>query len=191
MTDDHADHGLAEALHADEPDPALAGELMLFGRFVGSWRVDWTGADRTGEPASMTGELHVGWVLGGRAVQDTWIVPGRDRTGDTSHLRTFHGTTVRFYDPALGAWRSTWIEPVNARARRFIGRPAGDDIVLLSDEEEPYLRWRFSEIGASSMRWSAEISHDRGQTWAFEEEMRLTRTHPAGDSATDPSAGRR
>lgn len=178
MNIDRGNNGLIEALHVTGPDPALAEELMLFGRFVGSWRVDWSGTDRTGEPASMTGELHFGWVLGGRAVQDTWIVPGRDQPGDTSHLRTFHGTTVRFYDSALGAWRSTWIEPINARVRRFIGRPAGDDIVLLSDDEEPYLRWRFSDITTSSIRWSGEISHDRGATWTFEEEMRLTRTAP-------------
>jgi len=58
--------GLVEALHADGPAGPHADELMLFGRFVGSWRLEWSDADG----ATATGELHFGWVLGGRAVQD-------------------------------------------------------------------------------------------------------------------------
>ncbi len=94
-------------------------------------------------------------------------------------MRAFHGTTVRFYDPAMDAWRSTWIEPINARVRRFIGRPVDGQIVLQSDEEEPWLRWRFTDITAGSALWIGEISHDRGATWIEEEQMRLTRRAPA------------
>ena len=82
---------------------------------------------------------------------------------------------MRFYDPELNAWRSTWIEPINARVRRFIGRPVDGDIVLLSDEDDPWLRWRFTEITPSSARWIGEMSSDKGATWVVEEEMMLTR----------------
>jgi hypothetical protein len=75
----------------------------------------------------------------------------------------------------MGAWRSTWIEPVNGRVRRFIGRPSGDEIVLVSDEDSPQLRCRFTEITPTSFRWRSEVSTDRGTTWVFNEEMRLTR----------------
>jgi len=167
--------GLVSALHVTGPVGEHAAKLMLFGRFVGSWRLEWTGRDASGQPVTMSGELHFGWVLGGRAVQDIWIVPGRGQPGEGQPPLAFHGSTIRFYDPAIDAWRSTWIEPVNGRVRRFIGRPSGDGIVLLSDEEDPQLRWRFTDITADSFTWRAEISRDGGATWQFDEQMLATR----------------
>jgi hypothetical protein len=107
--------------------------------------------------------VHVGWVLGGRAVQDVWIVPGRGEPGEGQPPLGFHGSTIRFYDPAIDAWRFTRIEPVNGRVRRFIGRP------------EHGVRWRFADITASSFRWHAESSTDRSATWHPDEEMLATR----------------
>jgi hypothetical protein len=164
--------GLPDALHAPAPDSRHADRLRLFGQFVGSWHLDWS---RPGTDERMTGELHFGWVLGGRAIQDVWIVPGRGQPEGQMPL-AFHGSTIRFYDPAIAAWRSTWIEPVNGRVRRFIGQPVGSEILLLSDEDEPQLRWRFTDITAETFRWKAETSHDRGVTWRFDEEMLATRT---------------
>lgn len=171
--------GLPQALHVRGPDPHYAQQLMLFGQFIGSWALDWTGSDAGGRPANMTGELHFGWVLGGRAVQDVWIVPGRGQPGEGQPDGGFHGSTVRFYDPAIDAWRSTWIEPVNSRVRRFIGRPERGDIVLISDEDDPPLRWRFCDITPDSFRWRGEISHDHGETWRFDEQMLATRVGAA------------
>jgi len=171
--------GLPEALHVDGPTGADAEQLQLFGQFIGSWDIAWSGLDADGTTAKAHGELHVGWTLGGRAVQDTWIVPGRGEPGSGEGPLAFHGTTLRFYDEAIGAWRSTWIDPVNARVRRFIGRPVGDEIVLLSDEDEPQLRWRFTDIAPDSFVWRGEISLDGGVTWTVDEEMRITRAAPA------------
>jgi hypothetical protein len=169
--------GLADSLHARSPRPELAEELMLFGRFVGSWRAEWTGVGVEGKPAvGVVGEVHFGWALGGRAVQDTWIVPGPEAWSVGDQSPGFYGTTIRFYDPALGAWRSTWIDPPNGVVRRFIGRPDGDGIVLLSDEEPPHLRWRFSEIEERSARWSAEIRADASADWRAHQAILLTRT---------------
>ena len=103
-------------------------------------------------------------------------MPGRGLPGEGEPPLAFHGSTIRFYDPAIDAWRSTWVEPVNGRVRRFIGRPDDGDIMLLSDEEDPQLRWRFTDIAPDSFRWLAEISGDRGATWQFDEEMRAVRT---------------
>lgn len=172
-----ASSGLTAALHTPGPDPGLAGDLELFGRFIGSWQLAWTGYLNGTATARARGELHFGWVLGGRAIQDTWIVPGPGEPGAGVPPLAFHGTTVRFPDRRIGAWRSTWIDPVNGRVRRFIGRPDGDDIVLLSDEEEPRLRWSFTEITASRFRWRGELSADGGP-WELEDEMIATRIVP-------------
>lgn len=169
---------LIEALHVAEPAGADHDKLSLFGQFIGSWKLIWAGTGSDGKPVTMTGELHFGWVLGGRAVQDIWIVPGRGHPDEGRAGSGFHGSTIRFYDPAIDAWRSTWIEPVNGRVRCFVGRAAGDDIVLLSDEDENQLRWRFTDITPDSFCWSGEISHDGGATWEFDEEMHATRVAP-------------
>jgi hypothetical protein len=169
-----AGDGLIEAPHVPGPAGPHADELDLFGQFVGSWILEWAGRDPGGDPVTMTGELHFGWVLGGRAVQDIWIVPGRGQPGEGKPPLAFHGSTIRFYDAAIGAWRSTWVEPVNGRVRRFIGRFTGDEIVIVSDEDDPQLRWRFTDIGPASFRWRGEVSRDGGTTWEVEEEMHAT-----------------
>lgn len=50
--------GLIDALHAAGPSGRNADELMLFGRLVGSWALEWFGP----ESATAIGELHFGWV---------------------------------------------------------------------------------------------------------------------------------
>ena len=63
------------------------------------------------------------------------------------------------------------MEPVNGRVRRFTGRAHGADVELISDDEEPWLRWRFTDVGPDSFTWSAETSRDRGRTWVHDELM--------------------
>ena len=75
-------NGLHEALHVDGPAGPDAERLHLYGQFVGSWDITWAGIGPDGRPVTARGELHFGWVLGGRAVQDVWIVPGRGARGE-------------------------------------------------------------------------------------------------------------
>ena len=169
------DDGLVEALHVTGPAGPDAEQLQLFGQFIGSWDIAWSGLDAEGQTHTARGELHFGWVLGGRAVQDVWIVPGRGEPGAGVPPLAFHGSTIRFYDASIGAWRSTWIDPVNGRVRRFVGRPVDGEIVLVSDEDDPQLRWRFTDIRPDSFTWRGEVTRDGGATWAQDEEMRITR----------------
>jgi hypothetical protein len=169
---------LPDVLHAPPPSDPDGDPLGLFARLIGSWRLDWSGRTEDGTWSTAVGELHVGRVLDGRAVQDVWIVPGRGRPGAGVPPRAFHGTTVRFPDSRRpGTWRSTWLDPVNGRVRRFVGRPgpAADPtaagITLLSDDEDPWLRWRFTDVLADSFTWLAETSEDQGRTWVHDERM--------------------
>ena len=167
--------GLIEALHVDGPARQYAEQLGLYGRFVGSWDVTWAAIGPDGRPVTARGELHSGWVLGGRAIQDVWMMPGRG-VRDVEHAGlSFHGSALRFFDAGLGAWRCTWIDPVMSRVRRFIGREVDGDIVMLCTEDEPQLRWRFTDITRDAFTWRGEISHDGGATFMPDEEMRITR----------------
>lgn len=168
---------LAGKLHATGPAPGQEDQLRLFGRFIGAWDVEWHGADAYGHPATMIGELHVGWVLGGRALQDVWKVPSSELAPQAT--TPFHGTTLRFYDPSISAWRSTWIDPHSGRVRRFLGRPVGDDIVLDGLDDDPPERWCFRDITPDSFRWTGEISDDGRKTWRLDEQMFIRRrTNP-------------
>ncbi|MEV1132122.1 hypothetical protein [Agromyces sp. NPDC049794] len=164
---------LAAALHATAPSYS---ELETFGRFIGSWELEWSRPGDPRAPLDVRGELHFGWVLGGRAVQDVWVVPSVGSPGAGEPGYAFHGSTIRFFDERIGAWRSTWIEPINARVRKFIGREVEGEIHLVSLDEEPLLRWRFTEISRDRFVWLGEWSDDEARTWQLEERMVARRT---------------
>jgi hypothetical protein len=167
---------LADALLADGPDPDYADALMLFGRLVGEWDLDWVAYDEDGQQvASERGEWIFGWVLEGRAVQDVWIIPARGRRGRPGLPEGEYGTTLRFYDPRLDAWLVTWNGPINRARRTFVARASGWDIVQDGDSEEGHaLRWVFSDIEPDSFSWRSFSSHD-GEKWLLREEMRVHR----------------
>ncbi len=145
---------------ADGPDPELADELRLFGQFIGSWELDIVYHEPAGE-RRLAGEWHFAWALGGRAVQDVWIAPGED-----------WGTTLRFYDRRIEAWRSTWIGPVKGLVLPFVARPVRDEIVLEGDFADRGLtRWIFSDVRPESFHWRAVESQDGGASWTLVQEM--------------------
>lgn len=115
-----------KGLQAVEPEPKLKEKLMLFGQFVGDWDiVEARYWEADGTEAKMKGEVHFGWILGGTAVQDVWM--GR-REG--SEKMVVFGTTVRFYDEKIDAWRSTWLSPLKGLVQLFIGHEVNGEIVL-------------------------------------------------------------
>ena len=146
-------------------------DLDLFGRFVGSWKLDWSRPGDPDAPSRLQGELYFGWVLAGRAVQDVRIVSLEERLSKENQRWAFHGSTIRFFDSALGARRSTWVEPMTGRVRKFIGRSEGNEIHLISTDDDPYLRWRFTEIGDDRFVWLGEFSTDEARTWQPEERV--------------------
>jgi hypothetical protein len=164
------------ALEANEPFPAYADKLMLFGRLVGSWDVEVSFFDPEGKVTrERRGEWHFGWVLEGRVIQDVLISPPREGR-DAGQASDEYGTTLRAYDPEIDAWRVTFIAPVFGATLNLIARERGDEIWLEGRAPDNSLcRWTFSEITSERVRWQGFSSSDEGLTWIREEEMILLR----------------
>jgi hypothetical protein len=166
-----------KGLGADGPEPNLKEKLMLFGQFVGDWNIveaRYTQAD--GTEVIMKGEVHFGWILDGTAVQDVWM---GCRKGEEKLI--LFGTTIRFYDPKIDAWRSTWISPIKGLVKIFIARKINDEIILEGKTVEGYPeRWIFSQITPNSFRWHSEETHDNGKTWLLTEEMQIQKASAQG-----------
>lgn len=165
---------LREALHTTAPSDS---DQAFFGRLVGRWHLEWHGFTPKGGPVTTTGSLSFGWVLDGRVVQDVWAVPSVAAGPGGDATTGFHGSTLRFFDPAIDAWRSTWVEPINARVRKFIGKEHDGRLTLLSVDGDPHLRWTFLDVTTNSFTWTGECSTDGGHTWTEEERMLAGRLH--------------
>lgn len=164
-------------LRANGPLPELTDHLMLFGQLVGAWDVDVVNHRPDGTKTEVQAEWHFGWALAGRAVVDVWIAPRRSRR-EAAGLGEW-GMTVRFFDPAINAWRSTWHGPGRGLVLPFVARPVGDEIVLEgSFEEGNVTRWIFSEITPARFSWRAIESADGGTTWVTVQQMAARRVSP-------------
>lgn len=98
---------MLKALHADGPATEWAQQMMLYGQFVGSWdgkvlsesfHVDPNGEviyDGTGNRQETTIEVHFGWALQGRAIQDIWILPSHFKN-EAALPDMIYGTTCVF-----------------------------------------------------------------------------------------------
>jgi hypothetical protein len=151
-----------DAFAAPGPAPELADRLHLFGQFVGSWDLSVTTIGHDGVATNLPGEWHFGWALAGRAVADVWICPRRNAAGGSPGE---HGLSLRFYDPAIAAWRSTWMGPARGIVRAFVARPTDAGIVLEGRFDGIDTRWSFSDITSTSFRWRNEESIDDGERW--------------------------
>lgn len=163
---DISTRGFAAALHAGGPDPEHAKALQLYGRFVGSWDSEIVVHAPDGATHQATGEIHFGWILRGRAVQDVWIIHPRAGLPPLPIAGHWYGTTLRVYDPTIDAWRINWSDPARSLFRQQIGRADGSDIVQEGTTESGELtRWSFREITPASFRWLGESKPAGAQDW--------------------------
>jgi hypothetical protein len=168
----------AEVLHAEGPD-RREDELALYAWLVGHWELDVTTILEDGATHHGSGEIHAGWVLQGRAIQDVWMIPRlRERRPTIPQLPgagNWYGTTLRIYDPNLDAWRILWNDPATNYFTQQIGRARGRDIVQEgSDPRGGSARWIFSEIERDSFDWRAEHAAD-GASWRREVDIHARR----------------
>ena len=162
---DYLDSSFAHILHAPGPDPALESNLSLYAWLVGHWKFDVTTFTEGGTTHAGNGEIHAGWILRGRAIQDVWMIPRlADRRPGIAQMPgagNWYGTTLRLYDPGIDAWRILWSDPATNFYSQQIGRANGRDIV--QDGPDPRggrMRWTFTEIEPDSFHWTAEHSAD-------------------------------
>ena len=149
-----------DALHTTGPAPDRVDKMKLYGWLIGRWTMDAIVHRDDGTQHQDVGEIHFGWVLEGRAIQDVWILPG-----------VFYGTTLRVYDPGLDAWHILWSDPLRQFYTRQIGRAQGDDIVQEgTNEAGEAVRWSFTKITRDAFRWIGERSPDGGKTWQLQAE---------------------
>jgi len=167
-----------EVLHAHGPDPARADKLELYAWLVGRWEMDITTTLDDGSTHRGRGEIHAGWVLQGRAIQDVWMIPrledqpGRDPLPGAGN---WYGTTLRIYDPGIDAWRILWNDPATGFFTQQIGRAQGPDIVQTGpDPRGGTMRWVFSEIAPNSFHWTGERAADE-RNWRREVDIRARR----------------
>jgi hypothetical protein len=124
-----------------------------------------------GTRRELKGEWHFGWALEGRAILDVWTAPRRSlrQPGEEPYE---YGATLRFFDPTIQAWRSTWIGPVRHLVLPFLARQEEDEIILEGSFAPGSLtHWTFSHITPTSFRWRNQESSNNGTTWRTVQEM--------------------
>lgn len=174
-----------ENLHTVLAAPGRSREIDdsddVYGWLIGSWELEVLHYKAVDVVAlGLKGEVHFGWVLEGRAVQDVWIMPRRSqRTAETPKTNNMYGTTLRIWYPALQGWLIKWINPVTGHFEEQIGRRNGMDIVQVGARPDGTpTRWRFTEITQDTFHWIGESLNPDGQTWKLEGEFRAKRMQP-------------
>jgi len=166
---------LAEALLAGGPAEDRAAKMMLYGQFIGAWDGKVVVHETGGARRESSAEVHFGWVLSGRAVQDVWVAPSRHARKPAEQDRMY-GATLRVYDPQGDLWHITWIDPVRQVYNRMTGRKVGEDIVQeYRNDQGARCQWLFTEITSDSFHWLSRDSADEGKSWTVRAEFFLRR----------------
>jgi hypothetical protein len=167
------------ALKAFGRSPEIPESDDVYGWLVGSWELDvrrYLAVDVSAQ--NIKGEVHAGWTLEGRAVQDLWIMPRREERSSSLDKRlNMYGTTLRSWDSSIRAWRITWNNPAGEHFEQQIGRWSGDQVLQVGTRPDGTpTRWRFTEITAESFHWLGESLAQDGITWTLEGEFMAKRT---------------
>jgi hypothetical protein len=167
------DDAMVAALRAAGPHPSLKDHASVLGRLVGTWDVDYLDIRKDGTSVRRSGELVVGWVMDGRAMEDVWIVypsaAGKEREVYAD---------VRYFDAKSKTWPAIFIDPQIASVATFTGGAVGDDRFVLESEDlvaGQIRRWSFNDIRDGSVVFRDDASSDGGKTWILKSEYHMKR----------------
>lgn len=165
------------ALRATGPHPSLGDHASVLGRLVGSWDVEYMDISKDGKEIHRSGELLVGWVMDGRAIEDLWVVypleAGKDREVYAD---------VRYFDPKSGTWPAVFIDPQIASVATFTGGAVGENRIVLDSQDlipGQTRRWSFNDIRNDSLVFRDAASSDGGKTWKLKSEYHMKRRDAA------------
>jgi hypothetical protein len=131
------------ALAATGRSPEIPEAAGAYGWLVGSWDLDVRHYGVDVSALDMKGEVHFGWALEGRAIQDVWIMPRRsERTSELGKTNNMYGTTLRVWDGAIQALTLTAPRSVGSSVRLH---PLGAELAL----EPPGLAIRIQRFTGS------------------------------------------
>jgi hypothetical protein len=175
-------NGFLSALSAPARAADIAAMDDLYGWLIGSWDMDVVHYRADLRNAPRRGEIHFGWVLEGRAVQDVWIMqPQRDSSD------AMYGTTLRIWDATARLWRVTYFNPRTGQRDELTGRRIGDDLVQIGRHADGTpIRWNFTDITRDSFCWTGVALEADGVTWRLEAEFHARRRVALGASASPP-----
>jgi hypothetical protein len=184
LLDTQQTQGFFPALVAPARAATIDAADDIYGWLIGSWEMDVVHYRVDVSAERRRGEIHFGWVLEGLAVQDVWIMPptsarraalgGRGDRDDV--LDTMYGTTLRVWDPALRAWRVTYINPATGQRDELIGRRVGNDLIQIGTHANGTpIRWSFTDITGDAFRWTGVALAADGVTWKLEAEFHARR----------------
>lgn len=169
---------LESVLMSSGRSPDIPESSDVYGWLVGSWDLDvlyyWA---NDVSARGIKGEVHAGWILEGRAIQDVWIMPPlSERTARPDKMMNMYGTTLRVWDPTIQAWRITWRNPAGDHHEEQIGRRDGPAIVQLGMRADgTQTRWSFRSITGQSFHWLGESLAPGEKNWRREGEFQARR----------------
>ena len=161
------------ALQATGPHPSLGDHARVLGRLVGTWDVEYMDIDKDGKAIHRSGELLVGWIMDGRAIEDLWIVYP-SATGEDREVYA----DVRYFDAKSGTWPAIFVDPQIASVATFTGGAVGDNRLVLDSHDlvaGQTRRWSFNDIRPDSLVFRDEASSDHGTTWTLKSEYHMKR----------------
>jgi hypothetical protein len=145
----------------------------VYGWLCGSWDLEvlrYRAIDVSSR--GMKGEVHAARVLEGRAVQDVWIMPAPQ----WDPTLVMYGTTLRWWDASIQAWRIDWTNPIRSHHEDQVGNWNGGDILQTGQRPDgTKTRWTFTEITPDSFRWRGEAMYLNAAAWTLEGEFLATR----------------